>query len=105
MQIMATPVPFSGSANGCATTGTDTPKSGVRTVPPTSAAYRSSSGCTTSATHAGSNSGREVSISTRPPSGRSKAIRWYWPSCSRSSISAWATAVWKSTSHIVGASA
>jgi hypothetical protein len=38
VQIIAAPVPFSGSARRCATTGTPTPNTGVRTVVPTSAA-------------------------------------------------------------------
>ena len=106
VQIIAMPVPFSGSASSCATTGTGTRNSGVNTVEPTSDAYRSSPGCATSATHAGISSGRDVSISIVPaPSSRSNAIRWYRPSISRSSISACATALRKSTSHSVGASA
>ena len=64
VQIMAIPVPLSGWANRWATTGTSTPKSGVRTVVPTTDAKRSSSGWATTATHAGSSSGRVVSIRT-----------------------------------------
>ena len=42
----------------------------------------------------------------RPPAIRraAKRSRWYAPGSSLSSISAWDTAVWKSTSHCVGAS-
>jgi hypothetical protein len=105
VQTIAMPVPFSGSANSCATTGTGASNSGVYTVDPTSSRYRSSAGLVTSATHAGMSSGRDVSISTAPPPSRTNAIRWYRPSSSRSSISACATAVWKSTSQVVGASA
>ena len=76
VQIMATPVPFSGSASSCATTGTGTRNSGVSAVVPTSEANRSSDGFTTSATHAGISSGRLVSISTFPPSSRSNVMRW-----------------------------
>ncbi len=95
VQIIATPVPFSGSASSCATIGTSAPNSGVTTVVPTSDRYRSSVGFTTRATHAGISSGREVSISTEPsPSARANRMRWYAPSISRSSISACATAVW-----------
>jgi hypothetical protein len=36
VQIIAMPVPLSGSASGWATTGTSTPKSGVSTVVPNS---------------------------------------------------------------------
>ena len=36
VQIIATPVPFSGSASACARTGTRTPKSGVTTSVPKS---------------------------------------------------------------------
>jgi hypothetical protein len=36
VQIIATPLPFSGSANACAFTGTRTPKSGVTTSDPKS---------------------------------------------------------------------
>ncbi len=75
VQTMAMPVPLPGSASGCVRTGTGTPNSGVVTVVPASAAYRSSSGCATSATHAGSSSGRVVATATAPPSGRRNASR------------------------------
>ena len=99
------PVPLAGSASGCARTGTSTPNTGVRTAAPTRSAYRSSSGWQTSATHAGSSSGRVVSISTSRPSGPVNRSRWYAPGRSRSSSSACATAVPYPTSHRVGASA
>ncbi|MEI8359616.1 MAG: LysR family transcriptional regulator [Deltaproteobacteria bacterium] len=56
-------------------------------------------------TQAGSNSGRVVAMTNdaSPPS-TPKAISWNAPRVGRSSTSACATAVWKSTSHIVGAS-
>ncbi len=77
VQIMAIPVPFSGSASSCATIGTSAPNSGVTAVRPTRARYRSSVGFATSATHAGISSGREVSISTQPcPSAMSNRTRW-----------------------------
>ena len=63
VQIIAMPLPFSGSASACARTGTGTPNSGVVTSVPKSGLYRSSSGCATSATQAGISSGRVVSIS------------------------------------------
>ena len=73
---------------------------------PTSEVNRSSDGFTTRATHAGISSGRVVSITTSPaPSTRGNFTAWYAPGISRSSSSAWATAVRKSTSHSVGASA
>ena len=75
VQIIAMPVPLSFWARWCATTGTSTPKTGVVTVVPNSGWYRSSSGCATSATHAGMSSGRLVSISMTPPSGRWKPTR------------------------------
>ena len=77
VQICAAPVPFSGSASSWATIGTGTRNTGVSAVVPTSGAYRSSAGFTTSATQAGMSSGREVSISRRPPPpSMSKAMRW-----------------------------
>ena len=63
VQIIAMPLPFSGSASGCARIGTRAPNSGVITRCPNSGWYRSSSGCATSATQAGISSGRVVSIS------------------------------------------
>jgi hypothetical protein len=66
VQTMAIPVPLSGSASRCASTGTSTEKSGVRTVRPNSGWYRASSGCATRATQAGMSSGRVVSIHTGP---------------------------------------
>jgi hypothetical protein len=75
VQIIAIPLPFCGSASACAFTGTRTPKSGVTTSFPNSGWYRASSGCATSATQAGINSGRVVSISTNPPCGNPKRIR------------------------------
>ena len=100
------PDPFSGSASGCARTVIRAPNSGVRTSVPNSARYRSSSGCATSATHAGISSGRVVSITTSPPpSTFGNRTAWYAPGMSRSSSSACATAVRKSTSQSVGASA
>ncbi len=62
VQIIAMPEPLSGSARRWATTGTSTSNSGVRTVLPNSGWYRSSSGWATSATQAGSSSGRVVSM-------------------------------------------
>ncbi len=53
VQIIAMPEPFSGSASGCARTGTGTPNNGVVTCWSNRDWYRSSSGCATSATHAG----------------------------------------------------
>ena len=64
VHTIAMPVPFPGSASRCASTGTSTPNSGVRTMPPISAAYRGSSGCATSATQPGSSSGRVVATTT-----------------------------------------
>jgi hypothetical protein len=57
------------------------------------------------ATQAASSSGRVVAT-TKPSSRPStpKAMWWNAPRVGRSSTSACATAVWKSTSHIVGAS-
>ena len=106
VQTMAIPVPFSGSASSCASTGTRAPNSGVATSPPSnSGRYRSSLGWATSATHAGISSGRVVSISTAPsPSARRNNTRYAAPGIVRSSSSACATAVRKSTSHSVGAS-
>ena len=71
VQIMAIPEPLSGSARWWARTGTSTPKSGVCTVEPKRAAYRSSSGWATRATQAATSSGRVVSISMS-----SKRRRW-----------------------------
>ena len=67
VQIMAMPVPLSGWASSWATIGTSTPKSGVIAVVPNSGWNRSSSGWATMATHAGSSSGRVVSIHTGSP--------------------------------------
>ena len=64
VQIIAMPVPLSGSASGCGRTGTRTPNNGVTTSFPNSGLYRSSSGWATNATQAGISSGRVVSIST-----------------------------------------
>ena len=105
MHTIAIPDPLSGSASGCASTGTGTPNTGVSTEDPNRDWYRASSGCATSATQAGSSSGRVVSIHTGDPSAARKEIRWNAPATSRSSSSACATAVWKVTSHSVGASA
>ncbi len=105
VQIMATPVPFSGSASSWATIGTDTPKSGVVACWPKSGWKRSSSGWATTATHAGSSSGRVVSISSGAPSGPVKTSLWYAPGSSLSVSSACATDVFMSTSHSVGDSA
>ena len=102
VQIIATPVPFSGFASGCAFKGTRALNSGVTTSVPNSGWKRGSSGCATSATQAGSSSGRVVSISMAPPSARVKRSLWYAPGVSRSSSSACATAVRKSTSQSVG---
>ncbi len=66
MQIMATPVPFSGSASSWARIGTSAPNNGVTAEEPTTSRYRSSDGFATRATHAGISSGRDVSISTEP---------------------------------------
>ena len=106
------PVPLPGSARWCASTGTAVPNSGVTAVRPISGAYRSSSGCATSATQAGSSSGRVVATTTSPAvpfpapsSARRNATRWYAPATGRSSSSAWATAVPNVTSHSDGASA
>ena len=75
-----------------------TPVFGVEV--PTSSAYRSSDGCTTSATQAGSSSGRVVSTVNCP-----NASEYHAPSTSRSASSACATAVPKSASQSVGPSA
>ena len=76
MQHIAMPAPLSGSAAGWATTGISTPKTGLVTVVPKSAWYRSSSGCAISATTAGTSSGRVVSMKSGSPSGRWNATRW-----------------------------
>ena len=84
MQIIAMPAPLSGWASGCAITGTSTPNRGEVTVVPNRPWYRSSSGWATSATHAGSSSGRVVSMYTVEPvvsafpaaSLRVKPMRW-----------------------------
>ena len=75
VQTMAMPVPLSGCASGCVTTGTSTPNTGVRTVEPTRPAKRASSGWATIATQLTSSSGRVVSMSTSP-SGPWKEMRW-----------------------------
>ena len=67
VQTIAMPVPLSGSASRCPSTGTGTPNSGVSAVLPSSPAYRSSSGCATRATQAGSSSGRVVATTISPP--------------------------------------
>ena len=72
---MAMPAPLSGSAAGCASTGTSTPKSGEVTVEPKSAAYLWSSGWAMSATTEGMSSGRVVSMKIGP-SAPWKATRW-----------------------------
>ena len=77
VQIIATPVPFSGSASSWATIGTSAPNSGVTAVLPTSDRYRSSDGFVTSATHAGTSSGRDVSISTCPEPSASGNRTWW----------------------------
>ena len=59
---MAMPAPLSISAAGCARIGTRTLNSGDVTILPKYGLYRSSSGCAMSATHAGSSSGRVVSM-------------------------------------------
>ncbi|CAB4663535.1 unannotated protein [freshwater metagenome] len=74
VQIIAIPEPLSFWARWCARTGTSTPNNGVFTVLPNIGWYRSSSGCATSATQAGINSGRVVSIKIFP-SGPSKPMR------------------------------
>ena len=76
VQIIARPVPFSGSASACAFTSTGALKRGVSTVRPKSGWYRGSSGWATSATQAGMSSGRVVSISTNPPTSVAKRMRW-----------------------------
>src|SRR6202020_121642 len=76
----------------------------VCTEDPNRGRYRASSGCATSATQAGSSSGRVVSIHTGPV-GEWNEIRWNAPATSRSSSSARAPAVWEVTSHSVRASA
>ena len=58
-----------GSASSWARIGTSTPNSGVVAVRPNSGWYRSSSGWATTATQAGSSSGRVVSIHRSSPSG------------------------------------
>ena len=75
VQTIAMPVPLAGSASGWVSTGTGTPNSGVVTVAPASAAYRPSSGCATSATQAGSSSGRVVATGSGAPSGPRNASR------------------------------
>lgn len=61
VQIMAAPVPLSGSARRWATTGTSTPNSGLVTVEPNSGLYRSSSGwAVTRATQLTTSSGRRA---------------------------------------------
>ena len=105
VQTMTMPVPLSGSASRCASTGTSAPNTGVRTVVPASGAYRPSAGCTTSATQAGSSSGRVVATITGPPSWPANAIRYQAPRTCLSSRSAWATAVRNVTSHSAGPSA
>ena len=85
--------------------GTVTSNTGVRTELPINSANRPSPGGTTRATHAGNNSGRVVSTSRIPPSCCEKASRTAVPGTGRSSSSACAIAVRKSTSHNVGASA
>ena len=67
VQIMAMPVPFSGSARWWARTGTSTSNSGVRTVVPNSGWKRTSSGWATIATQLASSSGRVVSMTRSPP--------------------------------------
>ena len=105
VQHIAMPVPLSGCARTCASTGTSTLNKGVRTVLPKYGMYRSSSGCAIKATQAGRSSGRVVSIRMSPePSVLWNFRVWYAPGRSRSSSSACATAVLKSTSHSVGAS-
>ena len=104
VQTMAMPVPLSICASSCASTGTATSNNGVRTMVPKNGLYRSSSGWATSATHAGMSSGRVVAITISPPDSCLKEMSWNAPGRSRSSNSAWATAVPKSTSHNVGAS-
>ena len=79
VHTIAMPVPLAGSANGWAYTGTLAPKTGRTGDRPINAAYRSSSGWQTSATHAGSSSGRVVSTSTAMPSAPVKRSRWYAP--------------------------
>ena len=69
MQIIAIPVPFSGSASAWARTDGH-PEQRRHHLGPNSGLYRSSSGWATSATHAGISSGRVVSISRKPASGR-----------------------------------
>src|SRR2546421_4070226 len=100
VHTIAIPVPLSGAASGWAYTGMSTWNSGEWTVRPTRSAYRGSDGWHTSATQAGSSSGRVVSTSTS-----SKRRRWYAPGRSRYSSSACATAVENVASHSVGASA
>ena len=79
VETIATPVPLSGWARWWARIGISAPNSGVVTVVPKSALYRSSSGCATRATSAGISSGRVVSTSITPPSGRWKVTRWKAP--------------------------
>ena len=45
-----------------------------------------------------------VEMTKRPPPSTPNSTSWNALGTVRSSASAWATAVWKSTSHIVGAS-
>ena len=104
MHTITSPVPLSFSTSGWVLTGTRVPNSGVTASLPTSSRWRSSSGWASSATQAGISSGRVVSIRASPPPTGWKRTRFIAPGRSRSSSSAWATAVWKSTSHSVGAS-
>ena len=96
--------PLIGVGERMRSTGTRAPNRGVITSRPIKPRYRSSSGCATRATQAGISSGRVVSMSTGPPPGRVKRTVWKAPGTSRSSSSAWATAVLKSMSQSVGAS-
>ena len=104
VHTMTSPVPLAGSASRWARIGTGTPNTGVIAVWPIRAAYRSSSGWATSATQAGSSSGRVVAMTTSEAA-VANARRLNVPGVSRSSISACATAVPKVTSHSAGASA
>src|SRR5579864_2722111 len=101
---MTAPVPLLGSALSSARTGTDWLKIGVRTFVPTNSRYRSSLGLTTTATHAASSSGRVVAIgSSRPSSAKNGiVVKSVWTP-GLSSTSAWATPVWHSGHHNVGA--
>ncbi len=62
VQIITAPEPKAGSTASSRTTGTAWPKSGTVSGP-ASAAYRSSAGCTATATQAARSSGRVVAIS------------------------------------------